>query len=97
MPADLPDSEIDAIKQLIFAGRKIEAIKEYRQATGTDLKHAKDVIEALTDRLRQESPEKFGPELSPGSQRGLLLIIGLVAIGMAIFALVSWIGARPPH
>lgn len=39
------------IEDAIRAGRKIEAIKRYREAFGTDLKGAKDAVEALEARL----------------------------------------------
>ena len=40
------------IDQLIINGRKIEAIKLYRQLYGGDLKNAKDAIEAREKQLR---------------------------------------------
>lgn len=36
-----------AVKTLLQAGKKIEAIKVYRQLTGVGLKEAKDVVEAM--------------------------------------------------
>jgi len=36
----------DAVRDAIQRGRKIEAIKLYRQATGVGLKEAKDTVEA---------------------------------------------------
>ncbi|HZY40404.1 MAG TPA: hypothetical protein VFF59_00230 [Anaerolineae bacterium] len=39
------------IEAAIRSGRKIEAIKRYREAFGTDLKGAKDAVEALEARL----------------------------------------------
>jgi ribosomal protein L7/L12 len=39
------------IEEAIRAGRKIEAIKHYREAFGTDLKGAKDAVDALEARL----------------------------------------------
>ena len=39
---NLPRAVADALQR----GKKIEAIKLYREATGTDLKEAKDFIEA---------------------------------------------------
>jgi hypothetical protein len=43
------DPEIEAA---IVAGRKIEAIKLYRKMYGTDLKGAKDSVDAIEARLR---------------------------------------------
>ncbi|MGP0066347.1 MAG: hypothetical protein ACLQGP_22510 [Isosphaeraceae bacterium] len=39
--ADLPPSVVDSLRK----GEKIEAIKRYREATGADLKTAKEFIE----------------------------------------------------
>jgi hypothetical protein len=44
--ADLPPAVLDALRR----GRKIEAIKEYRQASGAGLKEAKEYIEELQRR-----------------------------------------------
>jgi ribosomal protein L7/L12 len=89
---EVPEEELEAIKQLVFEHRKLDAIKHYRQATGVDLKHAKDVIDGLQERLREESPERFLP-LVEGRGHGLWLIFGLVVLGMIIFAIVRMIGA----
>lgn len=43
-------SQIAAICASMAAGNKITAIKEFREATGTDLKDAKDVIEGNFER-----------------------------------------------
>ncbi len=39
--------QLQDIKQSIFAGRKIEAIKLYREETGLGLKESKDAVEQL--------------------------------------------------
>jgi hypothetical protein len=44
--SDLPASVLDALRR----GKKIEAIKEYRLATGAGLREAKDFIEELQRR-----------------------------------------------
>jgi len=41
----LPDDGIDDIRELAGSGRKIEAIKLYRERTGAGLKDAKEAIE----------------------------------------------------
>jgi hypothetical protein len=40
---NLPHDVVDALRR----GKKIEAIKKYREATGADLKEAKDFIEVV--------------------------------------------------
>ena len=46
---DGADAEIEAY---LRAGRKIEAVRRYRNAYGTDLKAAKDAVEAVAARLQ---------------------------------------------
>ena len=43
----LPLDRLAEIKQVLSAGKKIEAIKLFREATGLGLKEAKDAVEAL--------------------------------------------------
>ena len=51
--------QINEIGAALAAGRKIDAIKLYREASGADLKEAKDFVEALDAGLRAEDPERF--------------------------------------
>jgi ribosomal protein L7/L12 len=47
---ELREAEPDvpaAVLQELLAGRKVQAIKVYRDATGTSLKEAKDAVEAM--------------------------------------------------
>src|SRR2546430_6356460 len=55
----IPEAQATQIREFVFAGRKIEAIKLLRQSTGLQLLDAKTVIEKLEAELRQASPEKF--------------------------------------
>jgi hypothetical protein len=59
MSEPLSEADLKAIREAIFAGRTITAIKVYRQCTGLGLKEAKDAIEEMEKKLRVESPEKF--------------------------------------
>ena len=45
--SDLPESVLEEIAEQIRAGRKIEAIKLMREATGLGLKEAKEAVEDL--------------------------------------------------
>src|SRR5437763_17190803 len=73
----IPDSQATQIREFVFAGRKIEAIKLLRQFTpGMDLKDAKTVIEQLEAHRRQESPEKFTARKSGCTvQAGVFLLV----------------------
>ncbi len=42
----------DEIKNLVEEGKKIKAIKIYRQATGVGLKEAKEYIDLLSEKLK---------------------------------------------
>jgi ribosomal protein L7/L12 len=65
------------IYEALFAGRKIEAIKLHREATGCGLKDSKDCIDALEAQLRAESPEKFARPQKRGCAAMVLLVCGL--------------------
>lgn len=40
-------AELEAVAALVRQGKKIEAIKLHRQITGSDLKEAKEAVEAM--------------------------------------------------
>ena len=71
---DLPEEKAAAITEALFAGRKIEAIKIYREFSGEGLKEAKQAMEKLEAELRQECPEKFGASTKAGC--GAMLLFG---------------------
>lgn len=48
---ELPDDLTQLIVQRLSEGRKIEAIKLFKDATGLGLKESKDAIESLSDHL----------------------------------------------
>ena len=56
---NLDDQQRQAIENAIFACRKIEAIKLYREATGVQLVDAKRAVEDMEVDLRRRSPESF--------------------------------------
>ncbi|HEY7355295.1 MAG TPA: 50S ribosomal protein L7/L12 [Ktedonobacterales bacterium] len=51
-PDDALAGPSDYLQQLIMQGKKIEAIKIYRQQTGLGLKEAKDYVDALEHQMR---------------------------------------------
>ena len=86
MPKQVPDDQIEPIRAAVFAGRKIEAIKQYRTATGEGLKESKDFIEALEAEMRRTEAGKF--TAPPGGKGcGTAVICIVVAIVLA----VSWL------
>ena len=75
--------EIEAIGDALAAGRKIEAIKIYRDATGKGLKEAKEFIEALIPKLQEHDPEKYAKLAKSGGCTSMLLLgvtLGCVSI-----------------
>jgi hypothetical protein len=68
-PGSAADPITPEIAAAIRSGRKIEAIKLYRQAHGVGLKEAKDAVDAYEAATRGK-PRSAGPR--PTARRGLL-------------------------
>jgi hypothetical protein len=71
------------IQAHLFAGRKIQAIKVYREAAGVGLKEAKDAMEAYAAKLYEQSPQSFAKD--PTAKSGclgvfLLILLGAIAV-----------------
>ena len=89
MAEGLSEGDREQVETQIFAGRKIQAIKAYRAATGAGLKDAKEAVEALERELRSSTPEKFAAETSgSGCMSSLLLLLVLPAL--TILAMWAW-------
>jgi hypothetical protein len=87
--AQLTDQQRQAIEAAIFAGKKIEAIKLYREASGAGLAEAKQAVEAMEASLRQQHPDKF-----TASRRGGCLgaVVALaVLLGVAVLGMIMWL------
>ena len=84
--ADQPTQEqIEEMGSALASGRKIEAIKIYRGATGKDLKAAKEFIDALIPTLKEQDPEKYARLSAQGAGCAsvILLCVGLTAASIA--------------
>ena len=80
----------DEIKDHLFAGRRIEAIKAYRTATTADLKASKEFIEELEGRLREEFPDQFKAGSKNGCVGVLILLLGTAgALGSVLMAMLA--------
>jgi ribosomal protein L7/L12 len=82
---DAPDPETQAghIRDAIFRGRKIEAIKRYREETGAGLAEAKKAVEDLEQQLRVSSPEMFSAPAGKagcGAAVGALVVLAVVLL-----------------
>jgi len=90
--AQLPPAQLREIRDALFAGWKIKAIKLHREFTGASLSLAKFQIEALSTKLYREQPEKFvsDPTLPPRldwKRVCVLVFIGGIALGIVSFFL----------
>jgi len=82
---EIPDETWAKIKLAIYEGRKIEAIKLYREATSLGLKESKDFIDKMEGEMRAKEPERF-TQASQKSGCMAILVLGLligIAIGLA--------------
>jgi hypothetical protein len=86
MPTEPTAEEVDAIAEALAAGRKIEAIKIYRQATGQGLKEAKEFVDVLSAKLKERDPDKYAKLSSGGcaSMLVFLLVLTMGAVGWAV-------------
>jgi hypothetical protein len=81
MDKPIPEADAEAIRQSIFAGHKIEAIRRLRASTDMDLHGAKKMVEQLEQELRSTSPEKFTATAGKGCSTTAAILIGIVVIG----------------
>lgn len=78
--AELTPQQNDAIIDALYGGRKIEAIKLYREATGAELVDAKNFVEKLEAELRAQHPDKFkSPPGGKGCAAGVAMLAAVLA------------------
>lgn len=75
MAIELSPEQREALAQALYAGRKIDAIKQLREASGLGLKESKDAIERLETELRASHPERFIDPRTKSKSCLLLLIL----------------------
>ena len=86
--ADEPTQEqIEEIGSALASGRKTEAIKIYRRATGKDLQTSKMFIDAIIPKLKEQDPQKYAKVSAQGA--GCASVILLYA-GLMLGS-VAWI------
>lgn len=71
----------------IAAGNKIEAIKQYRLATGAGLKDSKEIVERLTLELRAQDPARFAA--TPAGKGCMSVIVISVVGALALFGVYA--------
>jgi hypothetical protein len=88
----MPDPTTEQWQQIqaeLFAGRKIQAIKLYREATGVGLKEAKEAMEAYAQELHQQAPERFAKGPARSGCAGMILLILLLSAAAAAALLTA--------
>lgn len=81
-----PEDKATAVKDAIYSGQKILAIKHYREQTGVGLAEAKEAVEKLEAELRAATPERFTKAESKGCTS---VIVAAAMIGGVLGALLS--------
>jgi len=84
---EIPDETWAKIKLAIYEGKKIEAIKLYREVTSLSLKDAKDFIDKMEAEMREKEPQRFThtPGSSGCSVALVLLVMVAIVAAMLIF------------
>ena len=84
---DLTDDQWSQVEAHLYDGRKIEAIKVYREATGAGLKESKDILDQHEAELRGQFPERFKTTGKAGCGTAVMLLaVGLLGLGAAALA-----------
>ena len=71
------------LQDLLYAGRKIEAIKLARAKLGWGLKEAKDKVDEVENQMRKQFPGALPDRRASGCGTALLLVA--ILVGIAIF------------
>lgn len=73
---------LSGVAGLLFAGRKIDAIKLYREQVkpGAGLKESKEAVEQLEAGLRAQHPEKFTAKAKSGCATVLAVLAMLLVV-----------------
>jgi hypothetical protein len=87
-PTPAPPSRADAIENLILEGKKIAAIKLYRETTGHDLKQSKQAIEDLEASLRIRCPECF---TRPAGGKGCTISTTMILVALTTSSTLAYL------
>jgi ribosomal protein L7/L12 len=87
MNTPIPEETALQIREALFRGNKIEAIKIYRKISGTGLAEAKASVETLEQELRVLSPEKFTK--SAAGKGCLAMILGSAVVTAIVWSVLS--------
>ncbi len=88
MAKDLTPEQTQQIADALAAGRKIDAIRIHREATGMGLKESKDFIDALIPKLVEQDPAKYA-KAAGGGGCASVVIAAAVLTALAAAAVIS--------
>jgi hypothetical protein len=80
MNSPIPEEILEEIKNSLFRGDKIGAIKQYRLHQGTDLRDSKIAVEKIEEELRSSDPGRFTKPQGKGCASLLLAMCVIVAV-----------------
>ena len=84
MDNTLTNEQMTEVKEALFRGQKIAAIKIYRKATGTGLSEAKGAVEKLEVELRAAAPYDFKQPERSGCLGVAVLLLGALAVALRV-------------
>lgn len=80
---DITSEQLEKIESLLFAGRKIEAIKLVREITGMGLADAKTFVDKHAKELGEAYPEKMpASKVGCGGASLIFIILSLGSAGV---------------
>ncbi|MFC1743037.1 ribosomal protein L7/L12 [Candidatus Riflebacteria bacterium] len=84
-PTGLDSEKRNEIMSEIFAGRKVAAIKIYRDVTGQGLKEAKEFVDGLQAELQKKHPQKFSTPQGSGCGGAVSILFLCTVIICSLF------------
>ena len=81
----LTEEQVSAIQNALYRGRRIEAVKIYRAATGKDLREAKEYVDRVHSELKQKNPAMFVKRASDRNPLFWLIIAGALIVILYYF------------
>lgn len=89
MDTPSPESDLQLVREAIFTGQKIQAIKHLREFTGLGLAEAKAEVERMELELRASAPDMFTVP-PPGKGCSAVWVIGGAVLGGAVIGALGW-------
>jgi hypothetical protein len=87
--SDGSDPALEAVKESLQRGNKIEAIKRYRELTGKDLKSAKEDIDRAQGALRAKAGDSGPAAGKTGCGGSSAVLLFVLAVAAAAYAGIS--------